>query len=77
MSFKEPFNFQDIDGNCLFVLSSERYIQDGSNDHKVTISNNVLDPYKCIKFGPMETGWLQQRSVKAIAKIFPKSIEQR
>lgn len=68
---------QDIDGNCLSLLSSERSFQDGSNDHKVTITNSVVDPDKCSKSGPMETGWLRHRSIKATAKICPKSIEQR
>ena len=68
---------QDIDGNCLYVLSPEKSTQDGSNDHKVTISNSVVDPDKCSKSGPMETGWLRHKSIKATAKICPKSIEQR
>ena len=68
---------QDIDGNCLYVLSPEKSTQDGSNDHKVTISNSVVDPDKCSKSGPMETGWLRHKRIKATANICPKSIEQR
>lgn len=68
---------QDIDGNCLSVLSSERSIQDGSDNSKVNITSNVVDPDKCSKSGPMETGSLRHRSIKATAKICPKSIDQR
>lgn len=68
---------QDIDGNCLSVLSSERSIQDGSDNSKVNITSNVVDPDKCSKSGPMETGWLRHRSIKATAKICPKSLHQR
>lgn len=66
---------QNVDGNYLSELSSD--IQDCSKDHKVTITNSVVDPDKCSNSGPMETGWLRHRSIKSTAKICPKSIEQR